>query len=290
MSTQRTYFVMTPQLVWATCENAHQFTLWSVIKMVAGEDGTCILGTRDLATLAMLSAGTVHYARQDLLRLGLLEGELCRDPGYANAVWHLRIPDLWAANHAWREAHPSLRERIDAKRAQRRERSGLPQDVVPAWPPPAARSPHERAYSAPEYAHSSPESGHSGGESGHSGDETKKNLVLNPQGKRGTVLDTAWKNALVELEMQFSGQVYDAWIRPLLPSGWDHNCAVLLCPNRYAQEWFRERLDVAIQRVLGGILGRSDLRIEYRLPDDGRQTLRRRTEAVRAQGKLDDGR
>ena len=56
MSPNRTYLVMTPQLVWATCENAHQFALWSVIKMVAGEDGTCTLGTRDLAALAMAPA------------------------------------------------------------------------------------------------------------------------------------------------------------------------------------------------------------------------------------------
>ena len=119
MPTERDYFILIPQLVLATCENVHQFMLWTVIKMVAGEDGVCILGTRDLATLAMLGAGTVHQARLDLIRLGLIEGRLHRDPGYPNEVWHLAIPDLWAANRDWREQHHPLRERIELKREQR---------------------------------------------------------------------------------------------------------------------------------------------------------------------------
>ena len=121
MPTERDYFVLTPQYVLATCENAHQFMLWTVIKMVAGEHGVCILGTCDLAALAMLGVGTVHQARLDLIRLGLIEGRLYRDRGYPNEVWHLSIPDLWAANRAWREQHHSLHERIELKRAQRED-------------------------------------------------------------------------------------------------------------------------------------------------------------------------
>lgn len=281
---------MTPQLVWAKCENAHQFVLWSVIKMVAGEEGTCILGTRDLAALAMLGVGTVHQARQDLLRLGLLEGELCRDPGYPNAVWHLRIPDLWAANHAWRKAHPSLRERIEYKRAHK---EGAHEEGVQTEPAPPGETESEwPPRSTPEGSRSAPERDCSGGESRGSGDECagsarepKDIPIIDPTKKQGGSLDTAWKNALAELELQLPGQVYSTWILPLRPGGWhperdcsgkgpDGSRAVLLCPNPYVQEWCRERLGVAIQRVLGGILGRPGLEIEYRLQttDDGRWT------------------
>ena len=73
--------------------------------------------------------------------------------------------------------------------------------------------------------------------------------------------------------MQFPGQVYNTWIRPLRPGGWhespDGTRAVLLCPNVYVREWCRERLGLAIQRVLGGILERPGLEIEYRLAMDG---------------------
>ena len=151
MPTKREYFILIPHLVLATCENVHQFMLWAVIMMVAGENGVCILGTRDLATLSMLSVGTVHQARLDLMRLGLIVGRLHRDHGYPNEVWHLSIPDLWAANRAWREQHHSLRGRIELKRAQRertqrarsqrkrvqREQAGGP-DVGPSPPEPTA--------------------------------------------------------------------------------------------------------------------------------------------------------
>lgn len=276
MAYKRTHFIMTPQLVWATCENAHQYMLWSMIKMVAGEDGTCILGTRDLAVLAMLSVGTVHRARQDLLRLGLLEGELYRDPGYANAVWHLRVPDLWAANHAWRETHPSLRERIENKRAQQQYVPASHQEGAElAWPPRATRSaaeharlPAERACSPVGRACAGPEQGGSPGE--------PKDIHIDPIEKQERSLDTPWKNALPELEMQLSRQVYDTWIRPLWPGGWHEGPegarAVLFCPTSYIQEWCRDRLGPAIQRVVGGILGRPRLEIEYRVEDERRRT------------------
>jgi hypothetical protein len=260
---------MTPQLVWATCENAHQFVLWSAIKMVAGEDGTCILGTRDLAALAMLSVGTVHQARQALLRLGLLKGELCRDPGYPNAVWHLRVPDLWAANHAWREAHPALRERIEYKSAQKerarsRDTLSVPQKrTETVWPPGAPRSGAERQRSAAERFRSAAEPAHSEAERSGSRHEPKEIPVLDPIEEEKRSLDTAWKNALVELALQLPKPALNSWIRPLRPGGWhegpDGARAVLLCPNPYVQEWCRERLGLAIQRVLGGVLERPGL-------------------------------
>lgn len=288
MPSNRTHFILTPQLVWARCENAHQLALWSAIKMVAGEEGTCILGTRDLAALAMLGTGTTHQAREDLLRLGLLQGELCRDPGYPHPVWHLRIPDLWGANRAWREAHPSLRERIAYKAAQKeRLRRGTPEvpqeEAGAAWPPAEPgrsgereRSPGEQLRSEGEQIYSEGERICSEGERSCSEGEPKKNPVLDPKGKQGRSLDTIWENALAELAFQFPRATVDHYLRPLRPGGWqespDGARAVLLCPTVYVQEWCRDCLDLAIQRVLGGILGRPELAIEYRLADEGRTT------------------
>jgi len=250
--------------------------LWSAVKMVAGEEGTCILGPRDLATLAMLSVGTVHQARQDLLRLGLLEGELRRDPGHPSAVWHLRVPNMWTANHVWREEHPSLRERIAYKRARRQGAPADPlQEAELVWPPREARSAAERPRLPVERRGLPVERAGSGPERECSPGEAKK-IHLDPIEKQGRSLDTTWKNALPELEMQFPRQVYDAWIRPLWPGGWYEGMegarAVLFCPTSYVQEWCRDRLGPAIQRVVGGILGRPRLEIEYRVADEGRAT------------------
>jgi len=119
-SNDRSYFVITPQLVWALCQDPYEYTLWGVIKMIAGEQGECMLSTPDLAAAAMMSTGKLSSCRLRLLSLGLLTGELRRDPGYPQSVWHLTIPDLWAANVEWREAHPALLERIEGKRRQRK--------------------------------------------------------------------------------------------------------------------------------------------------------------------------
>lgn len=118
-SRDRAYFVVTPQLVWAMCGDTYEFTLWSVVKMIAGEDGVCTLVTKDLANLAMMSAGKCAKVRAALIRKKLLTGSLYRDPGYPQPVWHLSIPDLWEHNVAWRQQNHSLRERIAWKREQR---------------------------------------------------------------------------------------------------------------------------------------------------------------------------
>ena len=119
-SGDRKYFIITPQLVWALSRTPYDYALWDVVKMIAGEDGECMLATEDLATLAMMSVGKLVDCRDYLRRQGLLEGEIRRDPGYPQPVWHLRIPDLWAANLAWRrELGDLLKDRILYKRRQR---------------------------------------------------------------------------------------------------------------------------------------------------------------------------
>ena len=118
-SKDREYFVLTPQLVWALCEDPYEYTLWSVIKMVAGDTGECMLSTEQLATMAMMSAGKASACRKRLIAKGLLLGEVRKDPGYPQPVWHLTVPDLWERNIKWRQAHHSLLGRVQYKREQK---------------------------------------------------------------------------------------------------------------------------------------------------------------------------
>ncbi len=122
-SADRRYFVIIPQVVWAITQDPYELALWAVVKMIAGDEGECYISTEDLATLAMMSTGKVSQCRKRLLDTGLLAGELRRDPGYRQQVWHLVIPDLWRLNLEWREelGH-SLKARIEMKQEQRRRR------------------------------------------------------------------------------------------------------------------------------------------------------------------------
>ena len=113
--TKNQYFITTPHLVWFLSRTPQDYTLWGVIKMVAGESGECFLSTADLAKAAMMSTGKVSDSRQYLIKSGLLAGELKRDLGYHNPVWHLSIPDIWEENIVWRKRNKSLLDRIAAK-------------------------------------------------------------------------------------------------------------------------------------------------------------------------------
>ncbi len=112
------YFAITPRIVWALARNPYDESLWRAIKDIAGDTGECWLGTEDLATLCAMSVGQVYDSRQHLLSVGLLKGEVRRDPGHQQPVWHLRVPDLWAKNTEWCLAHKSIKDRLAFKRAQ----------------------------------------------------------------------------------------------------------------------------------------------------------------------------
>ena len=113
------YFTITPRLVWALARDPYDLALWMVIKDVAGDAGKCILSTPQLATLAMMSEGKVQDYRKFLIEAGLLTGSMHRDPGYPQPVWHMEIPNIWAASFKWAVAHLDLKDRIEFKEAQK---------------------------------------------------------------------------------------------------------------------------------------------------------------------------
>ena len=106
------------RLVWAFSRNPFDYTLWSVIKGVAGDSGECFLTTEDLAYLSMMSMGQVSDSRKYWMSIGFIFGDFKRDPGYPQPVWHMRIPNIWKANIEWAEKYASIKERVQYKRAQ----------------------------------------------------------------------------------------------------------------------------------------------------------------------------
>lgn len=135
----RKYFTITPRLIGLLCQDVYEYTLWCIIKEIAGEKGECYLGTEDLADLAMQSMGKVSQARRRLIEAGLLQGEIRRDPGFQQSVWHLRIPDLWPKNIKLAEELAAIKDRVEFKRQQKRLHQVKPS------PGERAISPGERA-------------------------------------------------------------------------------------------------------------------------------------------------
>lgn len=251
-SHDRSYFILTPQLVWALCTDPYELTLWTVIKMVAGEHGTCFLETTQLAALAMMSVGKCHQCRRTLITKHLINGSLHREPGYPQPVWHLSIPDVWMHNLTWRLKHNSLLERVEYKRNQKKSihRMKTMQRLSPS------------------------EKGLSPDEKGSPPDERKKIHEEDPQVEQG--IFSLWQVILNELRMQMTRITFEIWIQPLRLLAISHEppaSATILCPTAYIHEWVSNRLDVPLRRTIAGITGHpvSDFSIIYQMdkqPDE----------------------
>lgn len=185
-SSDRKYFVMAPRVVWAFSRNSYDYIFWCVVKDIAGESGECYIGIRDLAKLAKMSKTQAGRARDWLLRAGLLEGEVRKDPGY-NAVWHLRVPDLWMWNVDWCKRHPTIAARLAFEISQ----SVPARDTTPEVSPTGTKCPLQ-GQSVPGVA-------------------LKKNQKKNQKEHDYMVI---WELALTELSYRTTPATYDAHVRP----------------------------------------------------------------------------
>lgn len=118
-SADRKYFTITPRIVIAYARNPYDLALWTTVKDVAGESGECYLATPELAALSGMSTGQVSLSRAYWIKIGFLQGEVRRDLGYPQPVWHLTIPDLWERNISWCLEHPKISDRIAFMAANR---------------------------------------------------------------------------------------------------------------------------------------------------------------------------
>jgi hypothetical protein len=138
-------FYITPRIVWAYARDPYDLAFWQMVRDIAGEHGECILSTPQQSAYAMMSTGKLTEIRQFWIDNGLLEGELRRDPLYANYVWHLRIPkDIWIRNAEWAFDHPTITSRIKYKQEQRGQRKGTGPLSPHESPPPHETDPSLR--------------------------------------------------------------------------------------------------------------------------------------------------
>ncbi len=250
------YFTITPRLVWALSRTPHDYTFWCVVKMIAGDNEECILGTDDLATMAMISKGGAHNSRDWLIKMGLLEGEVRQDPGY-QAVWHLRVPDIWKRSIEWAEAYIKLRDRVAWKAMQKKaHKEGQDLELIEAMlaglpgvhplnaeeersPHEHPRSPHERERS-PHETKNIPKNNH------------KKNPIPARQPAQATELEYDYD------DLDGSGgdpdKTEQGWMQPELPI--HHQVLDVAHAKRFQKTRWKKRLTGLAQAIASGdILG-----------------------------------
>lgn len=262
-SRDRSYFTIVPQLVWALCQDTYEFTLWHVIKMIAGEDGQCTLSSDQLAKLSMMSEGKVISCRQRLIDIGLLEGRIRRDPGYPQAVWHLRIPDLWPENLDWRRQYNPLIDRIEFKRLQREALKDARSPEEPSPDEGLGESSRGEDMGSPGEGLGSPDEGLPS-----RGDDKEEPLRRTKEEPKEE-LCLLWEKAKRWLADQMHRSMYETWVAPAkLVSFQGENGsrdAVISGPDAWTTEYLREKMDVVIRRALAGVLdlGEDQIQIRY---------------------------
>ena len=99
-SNDKKYFTIIPNILWAEDLKltAHDLILYTTIKKVAGENGTCFMSTYSLAKEAKMSTGQVSKSKQKLAGAGLIEIVTKRRNARGWPVDHITITDIWSRN------------------------------------------------------------------------------------------------------------------------------------------------------------------------------------------------
>jgi hypothetical protein len=257
-SSDKDYFTITPRLVWALARDPYDLALWIVVKDVAGEKKQCTLSTPQLAALAMMSEGKASQCRKYLIDQGLLYGEVKRDPGYPQPVWHLTVPNLWAKSLRWSESHLTIQARIDFK-----------QDLMDSLQKESSSHEGSKEPSPHEGGTSPHEEGTSPGEEGTSPHETKnihkKNQKEEPEESGPNSKISGLQKTTFGYLQQLKGQLaremskadYGTWVKDTVAVGWDGDVFQIGCGNAYGADWCESRLGSTCNRMLSGMVERS---------------------------------
>jgi hypothetical protein len=221
----RNNFTIIPNLVLLRCD-PWQLALWLTIKSIARDDGECFLSTPDLAKLAQMSAGKCSTVRQELISMGFLSGEMRRDPGFSQSVWHLRIPDLWERNTEWVKNNPTYRDKMS-----------FVESLHQMKPSPDERgvTPHER---------------------GLSPDETIKIKEVDLNNKRNV---DAWAFVIAQLHSEMDKSTFDDRVGESMFVSFENGVFVARCND---PDWVAARLTSKIEGVLAGYVGDVELKLE----------------------------
>ena len=261
----RKYFFMTPHIVLAKCRDAYDFTLWSVIKTIAGESGECILPTNDLAKLCGCSHGKIVSSRAYLITAGLLTGECRRDPGFPQPVWHLQIPDLWPENVAWRAELTGWRAYITAientRLAQKSRHLVTAFNEEPS-PGDGGGSPGDGGGSPGDGSSGLYEERPSPGDGMPSPGDAIKIVPIEASSVKekkeelgGQTPKEVWNIALPQLRLQMTKSTYETWMRDTACVDYTANLFTIATTNAYAKDWLTLRLRPIIRRTLTAITG-----------------------------------
>lgn len=253
----RKYFSLVPRIVTMRCRNVYDLSLWVAVREVAGEDGECFLSTGDLGALAMMSAGQVSASRGFLIREGLLCGEVRRDPGYQQPVWHLRVPDLWVENVRWCRKHEGLLSRVAQKREQKKSLHG----VKPSHGEKGA-APHEGRASHGEEAAAYHEGKNIKEEEPKEG--LKEQGGRNPKTGPGAdpAVERVWKLVIDQLRMEMPRANFEKYVQDTRPILLKDGVLRVQTTSQYARDWAEGRLTSTAERMLIGALS-EQVRVQF---------------------------
>jgi len=79
----------------------------------------------------------------------------------------------------------------------------------------------------------------------------------------------AWEMAVSQLRIEMTKALFDTWIQPLRPLGYENGLFRIGVLNPYAREWVESRLKTRLVNLLEGILGESlTVQIDVVIEDD----------------------
>jgi len=232
-SKDKKYFTIVPRLVWALSRSTYDLTLWSVIKDIAGEDGECILNTSQLAQLAMMSEGKVSDCRAYLIKSGLLNGRIIKDPDQKQPCWHLKIPDIWKKNIEWAQKYSKIKDRLQYKQDQKKSLHPMK-----ASPGEDIHSPHEGSQKNKGKKPSPHETKKKGFKEPK--EEGIKNLPFKINPDLNAKLDKVKLTFKDDYKMNRAN--YDDMIAPLIVKSLNGKILTLVCQNKFHQSWVEERI------------------------------------------------
>ncbi len=263
------YFALLPYMVVAFCRTPHDLALWVTVKMIAGENGECILGTAALANFAGMSAGKAAECRSHLLRVGLLTGSLHRDPNFQAPVWHLRVPDLWQRNAAWRrETGDGLYDRMEAVCRQRQSLFGAADPGGAAGEQPSNKSnitpgegtttPGEGTTTPDEGTTTPGEGTTTPGEGTTTPGELKKNLIepnKKEDEKKTETPARIWETVRDLLRWQLPAATYRSWLERTAGISRAEDVLTVAVESERAREWLTIRLQPRVEAELARVTG-----------------------------------
>lgn len=259
-SKDRKYFTITPRLVLALSRSPYDYTLWAVVKDVAGEEGECILNTSQLAILAMMSEGKVSDCRAYLIKSKLLKGKIVKDPDQKQPCWHLTVPDIWKRNIEWAQKFAKIKDRLQYKLDQKKSLHHMK-----ASPGEDIHSPHEGSQKTKGKKPSPGETKKKGFKEPKEERVKKLPFKINPD--LDTKLDSVKDNFL---HNGMAPKTFNEMVAPLIAKSLNGNTLTLVCQNEFHRSWIEGRIITphGYLRIFQGAFNNFNLKIKLVLMEE----------------------